>query len=66
MSLDCTCYNQMKAKLENSKVWVIQLLTHLVHLKMRLKSKLLIHAHNKIYTLLIDRSMYDLARSLIS
>ena len=32
---------------------------------MRLKGKLLLHAHYRIYTSLIDRSMYDLARTLV-
>ena len=59
------CHNQMKARLENSEVQVIQLLTHLVDLKMRLKGKLLLHTHYKIYALLIDGSMYHLARTLV-
>ena len=35
---------------------------HLVDLKMK---QLLLHAHYKIYTLLIDRSIYDLASILV-
>ena len=65
MSLGRTCYNQMEARLKNSKEQVVQLLTHLVDMKMILQSKLLLHAPYKIYTLLINHSMYDLALSLV-